>query len=112
MPASLVQQWRGHAVVGNQFQKFLDAFCESYSVVETKATTAETGTPSDPNKRGAEETAGVTPKKPRVTLDSSNIVSTESIEKPLREQGLHVAADPSKQSDCPHQQGAKGMGWE
>ena len=88
IPSTVVQQWRGHALCGKLFQKFLDGFLEHYSVIEPQAAPAPAVVPgeagkNETTKRNAEGGPGGTPKKPRVTLDGAGVVPLESIDKAL-----------------------------
>ena len=91
MPSQIVKDWRGHQVCGNEFQKFLDTFLESYEILDTTAPRKD----PRPNphedlqegqgqKRSQEESGpGPSPKKPRVTLEASLVCDAESIDKAL-----------------------------
>ena len=91
--SQIVKDRRGHHVCGNEFQKFLDNFLESYEILDTTAPKQD----PCPNpheylqegqgwKRSPEESGpapGPSPKKLRVTLEASLVCDAESIDKAL-----------------------------
>ena len=87
MPATLVQKWRGNAVVGTKFQKMLDKFLEDYAIMEPQQQQQQqqqTTREDESKKRNNGEETGGTPKKIKVSeVDPKLLVEVEKIEAAL-----------------------------
>lgn len=107
IPAALVKKWRDHPSFGKEFQAWLDAFAEKYSVIDPDAAEGEPdnqGQEASGKKRGAEEggsSAGSPAKKAKAVEGA--IVEFASIKEALlSEVKMSGKGAPQLQLRAPH----------